>query len=47
MKPKSFGIRFDFPLDRIRSGFVGVYATYTGGRGIAETKIDGLRVERR
>jgi len=33
-----------FRLDRIGSGFIGVYATYTGGRGIAETKIDGLRV---
>ena len=35
-----------FPLDRIGSGFIGVYATYTGGRGIAETKIDGLQVTR-
>jgi hypothetical protein len=33
-----------FRLDRIRSGSIGVYATYTGGRGLAETKIDGLRV---
>ncbi|MGH7929896.1 MAG: hypothetical protein ACREQV_19105 [Candidatus Binatia bacterium] len=33
-----------FRLDRIGSGYIGVYATYTGGRGIAETKIDGLRV---
>jgi len=33
-----------FRLDRIGSGYVGVYATFTGGRGIAETKIDGLRV---
>ena len=33
-----------FRLDRIGSGYVGVYATYTGGRGIAATKIDGLRV---
>lgn len=33
-----------FRLDRIGSGHIGVYATYTGGRGIAETKIDGLRV---
>lgn len=32
-------------LDRINSGYVGVYATYTGGRGIAETKIDGLRIQ--
>ncbi|MGH7765891.1 MAG: hypothetical protein ACREQP_00425 [Candidatus Binatia bacterium] len=31
-------------LDRIGSGYVGVYATYTGGRGIAETRIDGLRI---
>ena len=30
----------------IGSGFIGVYATYTGGRGIAETKIDGLQVRR-
>ena len=33
-----------FRLDRIASGYIGVYATYTGGRGFAETKIDGLRV---
>ncbi|MGH7825387.1 MAG: hypothetical protein ACREQ7_09460 [Candidatus Binatia bacterium] len=33
-----------FRLDRIDSGYIGVYATYTGGRGIAETRIDGLRV---
>jgi hypothetical protein len=33
-----------FRLDRIGSGLVGVYATFTGGRGIAETKIDGLRI---
>ena len=33
-----------FPLDRIDSGFVGLYATYTGGVGLAETRIDGLRV---
>ena len=33
-----------FWLDRVDSGFIGVYATYTGGRGIAETKIDSLRV---
>ncbi|MGB7950401.1 MAG: hypothetical protein WCH75_22165 [Candidatus Binatia bacterium] len=32
-----------FPLDRIDSGFIGLYATYTGGVGIAETRIDGLR----
>ena len=33
-----------FRLDRIGSGYIGVYATYTGGRGFAETKIHGLRV---
>jgi hypothetical protein len=33
-----------FRLNRIGSGYIGVYATYTGGRGLAETKIDGLRV---
>jgi hypothetical protein len=33
-----------YRLDRIVSGYIGVYATYTGGRGFAETKIDGLRV---
>jgi hypothetical protein len=33
-----------FRLDRIPSGYIGVYATYTGGRGLAETKIDGLRI---
>jgi hypothetical protein len=33
-----------FRLDRIASGYIGVYATYTGGHGFAETKIDGLRV---
>ena len=35
-----------FRLDRVGSGYIGVYATYTGGRGFAETKIDGLRVGR-
>ncbi len=35
-----------FFLDRVDSGYIGVYATYTGGRGLAETKIDGLRVGR-
>jgi hypothetical protein len=35
-----------FRLDRIRSGYIGVYATYTGGRGFAETKIDGLLIRR-
>jgi hypothetical protein len=33
-----------FRLDRIDSGYIGVYATYTGGLGITETRIDGLRV---
>jgi hypothetical protein len=33
-----------FPLDRSGSGYIGVYATYTGGLGIAETKIAGLQV---
>jgi len=33
-----------FPLDRIDSGFIGLYATFTGGVGMAETRIDGLRV---
>jgi hypothetical protein len=33
-----------FRLDRVGSGRIGVYATYTGGKGVAETKIDGLRV---
>jgi hypothetical protein len=33
-----------FRLDRIGSGYVGVYATFTGGLGIAETKVDGLRI---
>jgi hypothetical protein len=33
-----------FQLDRIGSDHIGVYATFTGGRGFAKTKIDGLRV---
>jgi len=33
-----------FRLDRVDSGTIGVYATYTGGQGIAETKIDGMRI---
>jgi hypothetical protein len=33
-----------FRLDRIASGYVGVYATFTGGLGLAETKIDALRI---
>jgi hypothetical protein len=33
-----------FCLDRSVSGYVGVYATFTGGLGIAETKIAGLEV---
>jgi hypothetical protein len=34
-----------FTLERgSRAGHIGAYANYTGGLGIAETKIDGLRV---
>jgi hypothetical protein len=33
-----------FRLQRIESGYVGVYATFTGGLGIAETKVDRLRI---
>jgi hypothetical protein len=33
-----------FQLDRSGSGYVGVYATTTGGLGIAETKIAGFQV---
>jgi hypothetical protein len=33
-----------FPIDRVQSGFIGVYANFVGGLGHAETKIDGLRV---
>lgn len=35
-----------FRLDRIASGYIGVYANYTGGLGLAKTKLDGLRVWR-
>jgi hypothetical protein len=33
-----------FKLDRVGSGYIGAYANVTGGPGIAETKLDGLRV---
>jgi hypothetical protein len=33
-----------FPVDRVPSGFIGVYANFVGGLGLAETRIDGLRV---
>jgi hypothetical protein len=33
-----------YPIDRVQSGFIGVYANFVGGLGHAETKIDGLRV---
>ena len=33
-----------FPVDRVRSGVIGVYANFVGGLGHAETKIDALRV---
>ncbi|MGH7930579.1 MAG: hypothetical protein ACREQV_22645 [Candidatus Binatia bacterium] len=36
-----------FLVDRVRSGFIGVYANFVGGLGLAETKIDALRVWRR
>jgi len=36
-----------FAVDRVRSGFIGVYANFVGGLGLAETKVDGLRVWRR
>jgi hypothetical protein len=35
-----------FRTDRSERGFIGVYANVTGGLGIAETKVDGLRVWR-
>jgi hypothetical protein len=35
-----------FRLERIGSGYIGVYANYTGGLGHAETRLDGLRVWR-
>ena len=33
-----------FPIDRVQSGYIGVYANFVGGLGHAETKVDGLRV---
>ena len=33
-----------FPIDRVQSGYFGVYANFVGGLGYAETKVDGLRV---
>ena len=36
-----------FPIDRVQSGVIGVYANFVGGLGHAETKIDGLRVRAR
>jgi hypothetical protein len=33
-----------FVVDRVNSGFIGVYANVVGGFGIAATKIDRLRV---
>ncbi len=33
-----------FPVDRSPAGFVGVYATYTGGLGHAETRVDDFTV---
>lgn len=33
-----------FPIDRVRSGFIGVYANFVGGLGLADTRVDGLRV---
>ncbi|HET9883937.1 MAG TPA: hypothetical protein VFS81_19450 [Candidatus Binatia bacterium] len=33
-----------FPIDRVQSGHIGVYANFVGGLGHAETKVDGLRV---
>jgi hypothetical protein len=36
-----------FHLDRVKAGRIGIYANFTGGLGIAETKIDGLRVRPR
>ena len=33
-----------FVVDRVQSGFIGVYANVVGGLGLAETKIDRLRV---
>ena len=33
-----------FTIDRVDSGYVGVYATYTGGLGRAETRVDDFAV---
>jgi hypothetical protein len=33
-----------FPVDRVHSGYIGVYANFVGGLGHAETRIDDLRV---
>jgi hypothetical protein len=33
-----------FPIDRVQSGYIGVYANFVAGLGHAETKVDGLRV---
>lgn len=33
-----------FAVDRAGPGYIGVYATFSGGLGIAETRIDGLKV---
>ncbi len=30
--------------DRIPEGFFGVYATYVGGKGVVETRVDGIKV---
>lgn len=35
-----------FVVDRVLAGQVGVYATFTGGRGRAETMVDGFAVWR-
>jgi hypothetical protein len=33
-----------FPIDRVPGGFVGAYATFVGGLGRAETRIDGFQL---
>ena len=33
-----------FSIDRVQSGFIGVYANFVGGLRNAETKVDGLRI---
>ena len=33
-----------FPIDRVQSGYFGVYANFVGGLEYAETKVEGLRV---